>query len=63
MSTDVLDILKQLPRWDDCTAMIVNPRTKKPFTSFYGSWDTARRKANLPHLSIHELRNSIRRAW
>ncbi|MBK8628980.1 MAG: EAL domain-containing protein [Sphingomonadales bacterium] len=63
ITANVLDVIKQLPRWDECPTVIVNPRTRKPYNSFYGSWDAARKKAGLDHLSIHELRNSLRRTW
>ncbi len=63
LTASVMDVLKQLPRFEDCAAVIVNPRTRKPYNSFYGSWDAARKKAGLDHLSIHELRNSLRRNW
>jgi hypothetical protein len=63
ITANVLDVIKQLPRWDECLTVIVNPRTRKPYNSFYGSWDAARKKAGLDHLSIHELRNSLRRTW
>ncbi len=57
------DVIGRLPRWDGCPYMIANPRTKKPYNSFYGSWDAARRKAGLENISIHDLRNSIARTW
>ncbi len=63
LTAKVMEILDQLPQWDECSHLIVNPRTKKPFNSFFGSWDAARRKAGLENLSIHELRNSIRKTW
>ena len=63
LTAAIIDILDQLPRWEECSHLIVNPRTKKPFNSFFGSWDAARRKAGLENLSIHELRNSIRKTW
>jgi integrase len=56
-------IVKQLPRWDDCPYAIANPRTRKPYHSFFGSWDAARKKAGLADISIHDLRNSGARSW
>ena len=56
-------ILELLPRFEDCRHILTNPRTRKPFNSVYGSWDAARKKAALPDLSIHELRNSILKTW
>ncbi len=58
-----MDILALLPRATGCGHVIVNPRTKKPFNSVFGSWDAARKKAGLDSLSVHDLRNSIQRTW
>jgi hypothetical protein len=58
-----LEIIEQLPRADDCEHLILNPRTKKPFNSVFGSWDAARKKAGLENISIHDLRKSIKRTW
>ena len=58
-----LAIFELLPRFDNCPHILVNPRTRKPFNSVYGSWDAARKKAELPDLTIYELRNSIDRNW
>ena len=63
VSAAITEIFDQLPRYEECAYLIVNPRTKKPFNSFFGSWDAARRKAGLENLSIHELRNSLRKTW
>ncbi|HMT42953.1 MAG TPA: EAL domain-containing protein [Chakrabartia sp.] len=63
LSSAALEIINQLPRFDECPNLIVNPRTRKPYNSFYGSWDAARKKAGLDHLGIHDLRNSISRTW
>ncbi len=57
------DIMTLLPRVTGCDHLIVNPRTKKPFNSIFGSWDAARKKAGLSSLSVHDLRNSIQRTW
>jgi len=58
-----IEVLSLLPRVDGCDHLIINPRTKKPYNSIYGSWDAARRKAGLDSLSVHDLRNSIKRTW
>ncbi|WP_380878971.1 EAL domain-containing protein [Sphingomonas sp. DBB INV C78] len=63
LSAAVIDVIGQLPRWDDCPYVIANPRTKKPYRSFFSSWDAARRKAGLPHVSIHDLRHSNAKSW
>jgi diguanylate cyclase (GGDEF)-like protein/PAS domain S-box-containing protein len=58
-----VEVFEVLPRFDDCPHVIANPRTHKPYNSIYGSWDAARKKAGLGSLSIHELRQSIRKTW
>ncbi len=63
LSTAAMDLINQLPRWDDCPHLIANPRTKKPYNSFYGSWDAARKKAKLGNVGIHDLRNNVITTW
>jgi diguanylate cyclase (GGDEF)-like protein/PAS domain S-box-containing protein len=63
LSAAAVAIINQLPRWDDCPYVIANPRTRKPYNSFFGSWDAARKKAGLADISIHDLRNSGTRSW
>ncbi len=58
LSPAAVDVIRQLPRWDGCPHVIANPRTRKPYRSFFKSWDAARRKAGLPNVSIHDLRRS-----
>lgn len=42
-----------------CPYVFPNPKTLKPFTSFFYSWHTARCKAGLPDLRIHDLRHTF----
>ena len=58
LSLTAVDVIRHLPRWDGCLHVIANPRTRKPYNSFFKSWDAARRKAGLPNVSIHDLRRS-----
>ena len=58
LSADVLAIMAQVPRWDDCPYVVPNPKTKKPYVSFFYSWDTARKQAGLPEVRVHDLRHS-----
>lgn len=58
LSDAAIDIIKSLPRWDDCQWLVPNPETKKPYHTFKRSWDTARTKAGLPDLRVHDLRHS-----
>ena len=59
LSDSVLAILAQLPRWEGCPYVVPNPKTKKPFVSFFYSWDTARNQAGLPEVRVHDLRHSF----
>lgn len=39
--------------------LFINEVTGKPFTNFFYAWDTARKKANMPELRVHDLRHSF----
>lgn len=39
--------------------VFANPRTGRPFVSVFYSWDSARRRAKLPELRMHDLRHSF----
>lgn len=58
LSVDVIALLEQLPRWDDCPYVVPNPKTQKPYVSVFYSWDTARKQAELPEVRMHDLRHS-----
>jgi integrase len=58
LSNDALKIIGQLPRWDGCPYLLPNPSTMKPFISVFNAWDTARRRAGLADVRIHDLRHS-----
>lgn len=58
LSQAAIDIIEQLPRWDNCPWLLPNPKTKKPFTDIKHPWDTARTAAGLVDLHIHDLRHS-----
>ena len=57
LTAGAIEIVRQLPRWDDCPYVIANPRTRKPYRSIYGSWDAARKRAGIADVSIHDLRH------
>lgn len=44
---------------DQCQWIFPNPKTGKPFASIYHCWNTARIKAGLSDLRIHDLRHSF----
>jgi site-specific recombinase XerD len=39
--------------------IFANPQTGVPYSSFYYSWDAARKRAGLPDLRVHDLRHSF----
>jgi diguanylate cyclase (GGDEF)-like protein len=63
LSAAAIEVIRQLQRWDDCPHLIANPRTRQPYRSFLKSWDSARRKAGLLHVSIEDLRYSVAKRW
>ena len=42
-----------------CPYVFPNPKTHKPFCTIFYSWDTARKKAGLPEVRIHDLRHTF----
>jgi diguanylate cyclase (GGDEF)-like protein/PAS domain S-box-containing protein len=56
LSAAAIEVVRRLPRWEDCSHVIANPRTHRPYRSIFGSWDAARRRAGLPDVSMHDLR-------
>ena len=58
LSRAAIAIFRELPRAATCPQVIVNPKTGRPYRSFFNSWDTARRRAGLADLEIDDLRHS-----
>ena len=56
LSQEAIDVIRNLPRWDNCPYILANPATHKPYRSFSTSWDTARIKADLADVEIDDLR-------
>lgn len=54
-SPAVASILRQLEPLPGCPFVLANPRTGKPFRSIARSWEAARQRAGLMHVSIYEL--------
>jgi integrase len=59
LSDDVLLILRQLPRFENCPYVVPNPKTLVPFNTIFCSWNTARKAAGMPELRMHDLRHSF----
>lgn len=57
LSDGAVAVLQEVPQVEGCQYIFANPDTGKPFNSIYRSWDTARKKAGLPDLRIHDLRH------
>ncbi len=67
LSEGVIQLLAQVgvvqqtwaPALRDCVWPFANPSTGKPFVSIFCAWNTARTKAGLPEVRIHDLRHSF----
>jgi diguanylate cyclase (GGDEF)-like protein/PAS domain S-box-containing protein len=51
-----LALLSALPRWENCSLLVPNPATRKPYRSLQRSWEAVKVKAGLPHLEIDDVR-------
>jgi integrase len=58
LSQPAVDIIKQLPKFDDCPYLLPNPQTRKPYTDIKRAWQEARKLAGLDDLHLHDLRHS-----
>jgi integrase len=58
ISKNAIAVIQSLPRWENCEWLIPNPETRKPYTGLKHPWDTARAKAGLQGLRLHDLRHS-----
>lgn len=59
LSNGVLQLLAAVPHDDGCPWVFPNPKTRKPYVSFFFSWNTARKLAGLADVRIHDLRHSF----
>jgi len=59
LSLAAIEILSQLPKWEDCPYVIPNPDTKLPFVMIQRAWDNARKAAGLSDVRMHDLRHSM----
>jgi len=51
-------LLDSVPKVEGCDYVFANPKTGKPYVQIFCSWDTARKKAGMPEVRIHDLRHS-----
>lgn len=59
ISQAALDVLAQVPRWDDCPFVVPNPQTRKPYKDIFYVWNKARIEAGLPDVRVHDLRHTF----
>lgn len=59
ISDGVLSLLRDVPKTAGVPHVFANPATGKPFVSVFYSWNTARLRAGLPELRVHDLRHSF----
>lgn len=59
LNDGALQILSMIPRHGDCEWVVPNPATGKPYVSIFAAWNTARSKAGLTDVRIHDLRHSF----
>ena len=58
LSDGVISLLSAMPREAKCEWTFANPDTGKPYVSIFWAWDSARNKADLADVRIHDLRHS-----
>lgn len=59
MSDGVMSVLDTVPRIAGSPYVFPNPDTKKPFITIHYTWDTARKRAGLRDVRMHDLRHSF----
>lgn len=59
ISAKAMELLQGLPRWNGCPYVVPNPNTLKPYGNLFCAWDTARKRAGLPDVRMHDLRHSF----
>ena len=59
LADGALHVLTTIPHLKDCPWVFANPDTGKPFVSIFCSWNSARTKAGLADVRIHDLRHSF----
>lgn len=57
LTPKLYELYKTIPK-ESNTYLFISPKTKKPYTSIFSSWNRARTKAGLADLRLHDLRHS-----
>ncbi|WP_010314034.1 site-specific integrase [Synechococcus sp. CB0205] len=55
--------LRRFEVGDQCPSIFPNPKSCAPYKCINNSWDTARRRAGMPELRLHDLRHSFASFW
>jgi len=59
ISDALINTIHAIPAINGCEWLVPNPKTRKPFVSIFNSWNTARKRAGLPDVRLHDLRHSF----
>jgi integrase len=59
ISDGVMSLLGSAPRVYAVDHVFANPATGKPYVTIFASWNTARIRAGMPEVRIHDLRHSF----
>lgn len=59
ISSGVLNLLANVPHDEKIPYVFPNPETGKPYREIFKSWDTARKRAGLAEVRMHDLRHSF----
>ncbi len=59
LSDSVLVLLDKIPRLEGNEYVFPNPKTQQPFYGVFNSWNSARKRAGLSDVRMHDLRHSF----
>lgn len=59
LSDEALKVLEALPRFNGCPYVVPNVKTLKPHGSIFNAWNTARRRAGLADVRMHDCRHTL----
>ena len=57
LSPSLLSLLNEIPR--KSVYLFPSPKTNKPYNNIHGAWDSARKRAGLSDVRLHDLRHSF----
>ena len=58
LTPKLYELYKTIPK-DSNTYLFLSPKTKKPYITIYSSWNSARVKAGLAEVRLHDLRHTF----